>query len=41
MTRSLTVRKRADGLRGLVVEAREQLVELLDAEGLEEPFSAK
>lgn len=36
--RTLAVGECADRLRRLVLEAREQLVELLHAQGLEEPF---
>jgi len=39
VSRALTIRERANGLSGLVLEAREQLVELLHTEGLQEPFS--
>jgi hypothetical protein len=41
MARTLTVSESADGLGGLVLEACEQLVELRDAERLEEPFAAR
>lgn len=37
---TLAVSERADGLRALVVEAREELVEVLRGEGFEEPFPA-
>jgi len=41
MAGTFAVSESADGLGGLVLEAGEQLVELLDAEGLEEPFPAR
>jgi hypothetical protein len=41
MAGTFAVSESADGLGGLVLEACEQLVELRDAEGLEEPFSAR
>jgi hypothetical protein len=40
MAGTFAVSESADGLGSLVLEAREKLVELRDAEGLEEPFSA-
>lgn len=39
LPRPLAVRKRADSLRALVLEAGEQLVEIFGAEGFEEPFA--
>jgi len=41
MAGTLAVSESADGLGGLVLEACEQLVELRDAKGFEEPFSAR
>jgi hypothetical protein len=41
MAGTFAVSESADGLGGLVFEAGEELVELLDAEGLKEPFSAR
>ena len=38
MAGTFAVSESADGLGSLVLEAREKLVELRDAEGLEEPF---
>lgn len=40
MAGTFAVSESADRLSSLVLEAREQLVELRDAEGLEEPFPA-
>ena len=40
MAGTFAVSESADGLGGLVLEAREQLVELRDTKGLEVPFSA-
>lgn len=39
LPRALTVSECADRLRRLVFESREELVEVLNAEGFEEPFS--
>jgi hypothetical protein len=41
MSGTLAVSESANRLGSLVLEAREQLVELRDAERLEEPFPAK
>lgn len=41
LPRTLAIRKRAHGLCGLVVEAREELVEVGGGEGFEEPFTAQ
>jgi hypothetical protein len=41
MAGTFAVSESADRLSSLVLEACEQLVELRDAEGLEEPFPAK
>ncbi len=40
MLRTLAIRERADGLRGLVLEAGEEFVELAHPEGLEEPLTS-
>ena len=41
MAGTFAVSESANGLGGLVLEAREQLVELRDTKGLEEPFPTR
>ena len=40
LSQALAIRKRTDSLRRLILEAGEELVELLHSEGFEEPFAS-